>query len=63
MSDTFGGTTDVLTKAEAAEILGVSERQIQRYISDRKIRASRLSHKVVRIRREEIERFMKRSTA
>lgn len=54
---------DSLTKQQAAELLQVSPKQIQRYIADRKLRASRLSHKVLRIRREDIERFLQRSTA
>lgn len=52
-----------LTKKQAAELLQVSPRQIQRWIADRKLRASRLSHKVLRIRRDDIEQFLKRNTA
>jgi excisionase family DNA binding protein len=52
---------DMLTKQQAAEMLGVSPRQIQRWIADRKLVASRPSHKILRIRRQELERFMERN--
>lgn len=55
--------SDSLTKQQAAELLQVSPRQVQRWIADRKLRASRLSHKVLRIRREDIEQFLERSRA
>ena len=55
-------TRDILTKRQVAELLQVSPRQVQRWIADRKLRASRLSHKVLVIRREDVRRFLERST-
>lgn len=52
---------DVLTKAQAAELLQVSERQVQRLIADKKLRASRVSHKVLRIQREDVLKMLQRA--
>lgn len=53
----------IMDKQTVAQILGVSKRQVQRWIADKKLRASRLGHKTLRIRREDLQRFMERSTA
>ena len=54
---------DSFTKQQVAALVQVSPRQVQRWIAERKLRASRLSHKVVRIRRKDLERFLERYTA
>lgn len=54
-------TPEILTKRQAADLLGVSPRQIQRWIADRKLKASRPSHKVVLILRRDLDRFIERS--
>ncbi len=51
----------IMNKAFVAELLGVSERQVQKYISEKKLAASRPSHKVLLIYREDLQRFMQRS--
>lgn len=53
---------EILTKKEAAEVLQVSERQLERFIAERKLQVSRPSHKIVRITKDQIERFLKRTT-
>jgi len=53
---------DILTKKEVAEMLQVSKRQVERLIATRKLVASRLSHKIVRIRKEEVDRYLRRTT-
>ncbi|HEY6364587.1 MAG TPA: helix-turn-helix domain-containing protein [Candidatus Binatia bacterium] len=52
---------DWLTKEQTAELLQISTRQVQRYIADGRLAASRLSHKVLRIRRQSVERLLNRS--
>ncbi len=49
----------LLTKQEAADVVRVCPRTIERYISAGRIRASRLSARTVRIRRSELERFLR----
>jgi excisionase family DNA binding protein len=44
-----------LTYAEAARLLRVSERTLQRYISDRKVTVSRLPSGSPRIRRSDLD--------
>lgn len=51
---------EILTKQDIAKLLAVSPRQVQRWISARKLKASRLGHRTVRIRRRDFERFMER---
>ena len=55
-------TSGLLTKADVAELLKISTRQVQRFIADRKLSAIRLGHKTLRIRQADLERFMKRET-
>lgn len=52
---------DWLTKEQTAEILQISERQVQRWIADGRLQASRPSHKVLRIRRQSVDRLLNRS--
>jgi excisionase family DNA binding protein len=52
---------ELLSKRDVAEFLQVSTRQVQRWIAQRKIRALRLGHKTVRIRREDLDRYLTRS--
>ncbi len=51
----------LLTKQEAAEVVRVHPRTIERWIHVGRIRASRLSPRVVRIRRSELERLLRES--
>lgn len=48
----------ILTKSEAAAVLRVSIRYIERAIRDGRLRAYKLSHKLVRIRRSDLEAFL-----
>ena len=49
-----------LTKKQCATVLQVSVRQVQRWIAERQLRASRLSHKILRIRKQDLVRFTER---
>jgi excisionase family DNA binding protein len=40
-----------------ADLLGVSTRQVWRYVADGRLKAERYSERVIRIRDSEIERF------
>jgi excisionase family DNA binding protein len=53
---------EIMTKHEVAALLNVSPRQVQRLIAERKLRASRLSHKVLRIKRSDLERYIDRNS-
>jgi excisionase family DNA binding protein len=61
-SEAMKDRPEFLTKKEAAEILHVSKRQIERYIAEGKLEARRLSHKVVLIRPLDLQRFVDRSS-
>ena len=52
---------EMLTKRDVAELLQVSPRHVQRLIADRKLQAFRLGHKTVRIKREEVDRYLRRN--
>jgi excisionase family DNA binding protein len=45
------------TVKHASRVIGVSDRQVWRYIQEGKLRAERYSARVIRIRDSEIERF------
>lgn len=47
----------VMTKAEAADYLRVSGRQVQRWVQQRQIRAARLQRRVL-FTRDELDRFV-----
>lgn len=51
----------VMTKQQVAEILTVSPKQVQRWIADKHLQATRLGHKTLRIRRQDLERFLERN--
>jgi excisionase family DNA binding protein len=49
-----------LKKQQVAAMLQVSERQVDRYVAEKKLPVSRLGHKTVRFKIEDVERFLKR---
>jgi excisionase family DNA binding protein len=51
---------DWLTKQQVADILQVSAKQVQRWIAEGKLPASRPSPKVLRIRKRDLDRFLER---
>lgn len=57
-----GAMKDILTKREVAAMLSVSPKFVQRLVADRKLQSHRLGHKTLRIRREEVERYLRRNT-
>lgn len=53
---------EVMTKHDVAAFLSVSPKQVQTWIADKKLRATRLGHKTLRIQRKEVVRFLERNT-
>jgi excisionase family DNA binding protein len=54
------GPEEYLDKREAAKLLGVSPRTIENFIYSGKLRASRPTRKVVRIKRSDIDAMLDR---
>lgn len=52
----------IYTRAEVAEMLGVSVDTVRRWTRDRRLVPTRLTERVVRISRAELERFIRDRT-
>jgi excisionase family DNA binding protein len=48
----------VLTMADVAKAMQVSQKTVQRWISSKKLRAARIGHKTYRILEKDLERFL-----
>jgi excisionase family DNA binding protein len=51
---------EYLTKAEAAQLLGVNPRTIENYIRAGTLRASKPSFKILRIKRSDVDKMLDR---
>ena len=51
---------DLLTLAEAGEILSIKPRTVKQWIADGRIEAVRLTHKTVRVRRSAVDEMIQR---